>query len=163
MRLKQERISAAMSQSELAKRIKTDEPTLSKIENYKVLPIPEMLEKICKVLNCKISDIYMDKEIYVKKTNRNSEVIDCYKLCVRLEPEARNFLTKENLKACGYTSLTDWISKSYEELKEKFEILKKDCSNAATFKQSSGNKLTTYTTKSITKTVTKVKEIKYDR
>lgn len=68
MHLRELRIRKARQQKELALKIGTDEPMMSKFENYKCLPIPTMMKAICKELDCKIEDIYEPHEIYINAT-----------------------------------------------------------------------------------------------
>ncbi len=55
----------------LAQEIGADEPMISKFANYKCLHIPVQMEKICESLDCQISDIYQDEEIYYKQAHKN--------------------------------------------------------------------------------------------
>lgn len=105
---------------ELAIEIGTDEPMISKFVNYKCLPIPTQMKGICKSLDCKVSDVYTDEEIYyqskAKKQAREPKELDFYNLCVRLPNEARKYLTTENLELVGYKDKTQWILACYKEL-----------------------------------------------
>ena len=117
MNLQKIRISRNVEQAELARQIGATAPMVSYFEHYKCLPVPEMLIQICKSLNCNVSDLYEDKEIYlktiqngclhVKVENRKEPAV--YKLSVRLPEVKRNILTQENLQKCGYHSLKDFI------------------------------------------------------
>ena len=119
----------------LAQEIGTDEPMISKFANYKCLPIPVQMEKICESLDCQISDIYKDEEIYykqahkkqTKKATNTAVLLDFYNLCVRLPRDACKWLARENLKKLGYKDLSDWIRDCYRQLLEK---IKKDRSYA---------------------------------
>ena len=66
MNLQKIRTSRNVEQAELAKQIGTTAPMMSCFEHYKCLPVPEMLTQICNILKCNISDLYEDKEIYLK-------------------------------------------------------------------------------------------------
>ena len=116
---------------DLATEIGTDEPMISKIINYKCLPVPLMMLAICKTLDCKIEDIYEDEEVYYKtsetlhkasasissKNNaKQAKGLDSYNLCVKLPNEARNILARDNLRKVGYKDLTQWIWKCYRDL-----------------------------------------------
>ena len=70
MKLKEVRQSKDITADSLAKQLGVDTPMMSRFENYKCLPIPSMLEKLCKILNCSVSDIYKDNEIYIKRDNQ---------------------------------------------------------------------------------------------
>lgn len=119
----------------LAQEIGTDEPMISKFANYKCLPIPTQMEKICNSLDCEISDIYKDEEVYYRQSHKTGQkrqqnkvkVLESYNLCVRFPREACKYLTRENLKKFGYRDLSDWIRDCYRDLLEK---IKKDCSDA---------------------------------
>ena len=64
MRLKQLRIAKGRQQKELAKKIGTDEPMMSKFENYKCLPTPPMMNLLVEELGCSVDDIYEPHEVY---------------------------------------------------------------------------------------------------
>lgn len=113
---------------ELALNIGADEPMISKFANYKCLPTPVAMEKICEVLSCDIKDIYEDKEVFYKKTKKssqngsnNDEEYTCYNLSVRLPREACKYLKKENLSKVGYRNITDWIWTCYRDLIKKIK------------------------------------------
>lgn len=112
---------------ELAIEIGTDEPMISKFVNYKCLPIPAQMQNICKSLDCKVSDIYKDEEVYyqnkAKKEPKSTKELDFYNLCVRLPNDARKYLASDNLKRLGYKDKTQWIMACYKELVLK---IKKD-------------------------------------
>lgn len=57
MQLRAMRIRKGRQQKELAKAIGTDEPMMSKFENYKCLPIPPMMKALCDELGCEVGDI----------------------------------------------------------------------------------------------------------
>lgn len=126
MKLREIRIREGRQQKELGRAIGTDEPMMSRFENYKCLPVPEMMEKLTKELNCGIEDIYEPHEIYlqVKKkpqtANKDSpERERRYNLSVRLPAEEKDFL-KRAVKACGYKDITDWISRCLDNLKVEY-------------------------------------------
>ena len=52
MRLREIRKAKGRQQKELAEKIGTDEPMMSKFENYKCPPIPSMMRKLLKELGC---------------------------------------------------------------------------------------------------------------
>lgn len=130
MEMRKIRTQQMVKAKELASVIKKDEPMISKFENYKCLPIPEDLRKICEYLNCKIEDIYDDDELYVKYRSKQKEKkeLDCYKITIKLPKKAREVLIKDNLKICGYDNLTHWIMCCYGEFKQKLAT-KKDRSH----------------------------------
>ena len=137
MKLKLLRLNKGISQKELAEQIGTDMPMLSKFETYKCLPIPSMLRKITDVLKCTIDDIYEPHELYqcrsktkVKSKNEPST----YHLSVHLPREARAFL-KSSLKECGYGSVTDWITRCYEQLQRTYKEITKEKTSLEAAKQ----------------------------
>lgn len=65
MQLRAMRIRKGRQQKELAKAIGTDEPMMSKFENYKCLPIPPMMKALCDELGCEVGDIYEPHEIFL--------------------------------------------------------------------------------------------------
>ncbi|MBR2377469.1 MAG: helix-turn-helix transcriptional regulator [Clostridia bacterium] len=125
MKLQEQINKRDMTAKDLAEKVGTDAPMISKFANYRCLPIPEMLKAICKVLGCEISDIYSDKELYVKPIKqKNGKRKGYYKLTVELPQDARNFL-KSNLKKCGYKSVTDWIAHCYKNLQIRYKIIER--------------------------------------
>lgn len=127
MKLKEVRQNKKIKADELAKKVGVDTPTISRFENYKCLPVPKMLEKICEILGCKISDIYQDKEIYIKHSiqgKRKSEELTSYRLTVNLPKDAKEFLHKA-LPKCGYKDITYWVYRCYERLQAQYEIILK--------------------------------------
>ena len=139
MKMKEIRQARQVKAKELADAIETDEPMISKFENYKCLPVPKQLERICDYLQCTIEQIYKDEEIYIKKSKQKTEERkeDCYKITIRLPEEARVTL-KTTLKRCGYKDITYWIYRCYERLLKQYEyVTKNGSSNAVTSKSQS--------------------------
>ena len=131
MKLREILLEQQKKAKELAVEVGTDEPMISKIINYKCLPVPLMMLAICKSLNCKVEDIYEDDEVYyktserphkasaeisAKTTSKQTKELNSYNLCVKLPNEARNTLARENLRKVGYKDLTQWIWKCYRDL-----------------------------------------------
>lgn len=127
MKLKEVRQNKKIKADELAKKIGVDTPTISRFENYKCLPVPKMLDEICKILNCNVSEIYEDSEIYIKRNSqekRKSEELTNYRLTVNLPKDAKEFLHKA-LQKCGYKDITYWVYRCYERLQAQYEIILK--------------------------------------
>jgi DNA-binding Xre family transcriptional regulator len=125
MRLKERIDELGFKSKDFAERVGTDAPMISKFANYKCLPIPAMMELICKELECEINDIYENEEIYYQPTKkRKTKKADNYKLTVRLPKEAKEFF-KKALTKCGYRDITDWITKCYNRLQARYEIILK--------------------------------------
>ena len=126
-RLKEIRIAKGRQQKELALKVGTDEPMMSRFENYKCLPIPSMLARLTEELECSVEDIYQPHEIYSsarpkiasapKKANNET-----YRVTVKLRPEARGFL-KTALKKCGYKDITDWVNRCLEKTMKQYDKL----------------------------------------
>ncbi|MBQ8178017.1 MAG: helix-turn-helix transcriptional regulator [Clostridia bacterium] len=126
MKLKLLRLKKGISQKELAEQIGTDVPMLSKFETYKCLPIPSMLRKIMDALKCTIDDLYEPHELYqpkVKEKPTTKKEPNTYHLSVHLPREARAFL-KTALKDCGYSSVTEWINRCFEQLQSTYKEVK---------------------------------------
>lgn len=124
-RLKEIRIAKGRQQKELALKIGTDEPMMSRFENYKCLPIPSMLIKLTEELECNVEDIYQPHEIYSSARPKSASAPkkannETYRVTVKLRPEAREVL-KTVLKKCGYKDITDWINRCYERTVRKYE------------------------------------------
>ena len=127
MKLQEQLTKKEMTGKELAEQIGTDVGMVSRFNNYKCLPIPPMLEEICKALGCEIVDIYEDNEIYVKpkkKAVRTDADFENYKVTVSLPRDAKAKI-HEALKVCGYKDVTYWIYRCYERLLAQQEIIEK--------------------------------------
>ncbi len=128
MNLKQMRVQRGIQQKELAEIIGVDMPMLSKFENYRCLPTPDVMERILHALNCGVGDIYSAEEIrYRSGSNtkkRRCDRADCYKLTARLPQTAKNDL-QVALKACGYSSITSWLTRCTENLRAEYEEVQK--------------------------------------
>lgn len=120
MQLRAMRIRKGRQQKELAKAIGTDEPMMSKFENYKCLPIPPMMKALCDELGCEVGDIYEPHEIFLTSP----------KVTVNLPPEAREFF-KEALGKCGFKDITSWVNHCFERLKAKYSQILEDEKNSA--------------------------------
>ena len=143
MKLKQIRIAKGRQQKELARKIGTDEPMMSKFENYKCLPVPSMMKLLTEELGVSIDDIYEPHEIYMQgvrakeSTPRKKVESEVYHLTVNLPPEAREFF-KTALKKCGFKDITAWVNWCFERLQTQYnEILEKEKDSAHAGKLSS--------------------------
>lgn len=144
MQLRAMRIRKGRQQKELAKAIGTDEPMMSKFENYKCLPTPPMMKALCQELGCKVEDIYEPHEIYlstpkatVKEPKGKKGKKEIYHLTVNLPPEARRFF-KEALQKCGFKDITAWVNHCFERLQAKYaQILEDEKDSAPAAKQNS--------------------------
>lgn len=129
MKLKEIRGYRNIGQAEFAKKVGTTSPMMSNFENYKCIPVPNMLKRMCDILECRVSDIYEDEEIYIKKNNnlitRVRKQKQEYKLTVSLPEEARGVFTPVNLRKCGYHSLKDFIWHCYKRFEKQLAIINK--------------------------------------
>ena len=137
MKLRELLQQKGIRQQELAKSVGLDEPMISKFMNYKCLPIPPDMKLICEFLNCAITDIYLENEIYMKehKESSVSKEPEWYNLTVRLPRNAKDLLNKANLKKCGYKDITQWITRCYERLEKRINKInqkEKDRTDAGT-------------------------------
>lgn len=142
MKLKEIRLSRGVGQKELARRIGTDEPMLSRFENYKCLPIPSMLSVLAKELGCTVDEIYEPHEIYLqaekKRPPATKRARKRYRMTVDLPSEAKERL-RAAVRACGYKDITAWIGWCYARLSEQYgEILLKEKDSTSAGKQESG-------------------------
>lgn len=124
MNLRELRIKNGIKAKELAEKVGTDEAMMSRFENYKCLPTPPTMAKLCDELSCVPTDIYDSSEMYYQapahKTKRLSRVNIVYHLTADLPVEAREWL-KEHLTMMGYLSVTEWINDCYRALKEQYK------------------------------------------
>ena len=102
-----------LSQRELAEKLGTSEPMISKFSNYKCLPVPEDMKKLCKVLDCNVLDIYEKNEITFieKKPKRAIADLSEYKLTVHLPNEYRELFEPKTLRKLGYHNLVDLMER----------------------------------------------------
>ena len=125
-KLRQVRIAKGRQQKELARSIGTDEPMMSRFENYKCLPIPSMLKRLTEELGCNVEDIYESQEIYLQgasarfKAPKERKNTETYRLTVKLPNEARATL-KAALKKCGYKDITDWVNRCLEKTMKQYD------------------------------------------
>lgn len=124
MRLQEQINKAGLLNKELANKVGTDNSMISRFTHFKCLPIPEMMRKMCEILNCTTSEIYEDNEIYYKPTTKRKTKRETnkYKLTVELPKEAQAFI-KKALKKCGYKDITEWIMKCYLRLKKHYALI----------------------------------------
>lgn len=134
MKLQDRRRECGIEQADLASRVGTNAPMMSNFERYKCIPIPKMLEAICKELNCGIEDIYERGEIYLSIREDKKDKSLCvtarrepavYKFSVRLPDEARKTFTQENLEKCGYHSLKDFAWHCWKRFEKQLAIVSK--------------------------------------
>ena len=132
MKLRELLQQKGIRQQELAKSVGLDEPMISKFMNYKCLPIPPDMKLICEFLNCAITDIYLENEIYMKYSEmtqgRTSLFIShrlastrfCDRIIFVADGGIKEEGTHESLLALGgiYAKLFEVQSRYYREGKE---------------------------------------------
>lgn len=130
MRLQEKRRELNIEQLDLAIRVKTNAPMMSNFERYKCLPTPQMLEDICKELQCEVWEIYDYSELFVdtRKIHKNLKINDgsepkIYKLTVELPNSTRRVLNQSNLEKCGYHSLKDFVWHCFKRFEKQLAIL----------------------------------------
>ena len=131
MNLQEVRRLKNIEQADLAQKVGTNAPMMSNFEHYKCLPVPQMLKKMCEILQCEISDIYSNEEIYINKASSNNLIAkirkekEVYKLTVSLPDAMRKLLTPDNLMKCGYHSLKDFIWHACRRFEKHLAIVNK--------------------------------------
>lgn len=116
MRLREIRKAKGRQQKELAEKIGTDEPMMSKFENYKCLPIPSMMRKLLKELGCsRVEEIYEPHEVYLQLASVYGIK---HKLIKPRTPRHNGKVERSHRtdQECFYDHLQ---YSTYEELKEK--------------------------------------------
>ena len=137
VRIREKRIEQGLTQPDLAKCINKDAPLISKFENFVCLPIPEDATKIAKTLKCTtILELYDEKDLNllnstktkVKKKRDATELL-VYRLTADLPRDATRWLTKENLKLLGFSSIRDWANDCFDKFKKRVQKKKShfDC------------------------------------
>lgn len=123
MNLQERRRELNIAQADLAKRVGTNEPMMSNFERYKCLPVPSMLEAICKELNCNVLDIYKQSEIYINNTSKGRDASvdepEFYRFTADLPNEARKVFDSKKLRDCGFRSKKDFLYHCYKWLEKK--------------------------------------------
>ena len=113
MLLKEMLASQSKQQNDLAKYLNVDNSYISKICNYRCLPLPTQAKAICEYLDCNILDIYNKKEIDLilgtKKASKNIDNTFYYRLSVRLNRASCKCLKIDNLKLLGYNTIKEWV------------------------------------------------------
>ena len=136
MKLKQMRLARGIQQKELASLIGTDEPTISKFENHKCLPTPDMMERLLQALNCSIFDVYERSEITYRKPKKvPTAPQEWYRVSGRVPIALKNDL-QVALKGCGYSSIGEWLLQCAERLQAEYAIRQKQEETPSTADQS---------------------------
>lgn len=113
MKLRIFRKQKGYRQSDLAKKLNTNTMLISLLENYDVLPTPEMMQLLEDILETDRLELYDRKDIQLlKRKNTKFNVPDDYEyyhLHVRLPKSYKELLSRKNLRKAGYGSLTHWL------------------------------------------------------
>lgn len=131
MKLQEMRRERNIEQLDLATRVGTNAPMMSNFERYKCIPTPEMLNKICEILNCQALDIYDESELFVivshaaKAGSKKTKNPSFYRLTADLPGYARDILCARNLEKCGYHSLKDFIWHCFKRFEKKLQAVNK--------------------------------------
>lgn len=124
MKLKERREEKGLLSKSLGKLIGISPDMMSRFENYKCLPTPPDMKKICQALECDPDDPYDRAEITFPRRKKKPKPEDRYRLTVDLPIEAKDFF-KKALRVCGYKDITYWVWRCYERLQKQYEILTK--------------------------------------
>lgn len=124
MRLAEKMKESGIDSAALAEAIHRDARLVDGFAEYESIPIPDDLAEICKVLNCGIDDLYEYAEVHVPYPRKKREEAPCYKVTVRLPPDAAEKIATA-LRVCGYMTISDWIRACYARLMAQYKIIKK--------------------------------------
>lgn len=120
MRLKERRRLRGLKAKTLGKSIGLDESMISRFENYRCLPTPPDMEKLCRALGCTVRDLYDPAEIRYAAPPRAGGTPSAYRLTVDLPPDARERV-REAVTLLGYGSMTAWITDCYVKLMRRMK------------------------------------------
>lgn len=121
MKLKAIREEKGLLSKSLGRRIGLSADMMSRIENYRCLPIPDDMKRLCQALECDVDDLYDRAEITFPRKKKKPKPEDRYRLTVDLPIEAKDFF-KKALRTCGYKDITYWVWRCYERLQKQYEI-----------------------------------------
>ena len=127
-KLKEARVHAGLTQSQLGELINTDKRMISKFEGGFCLPTTDDLEIICKKLQTtpqklKFPQVATAKtQVATRPTSKSS--ITTYKLSVALDRSEFAELNKSNLKKCGYKNLEEFLKMAYKQLQKQLDKIK---------------------------------------
>lgn len=124
MKLRELRLRKGLKAKELGLQVGLGEDGISRLENYHFLPIPPVMDRICKVLDVTPSDIYDKREMtYAFTAPRKQTNNDVYNFQAKLPKEWRVLLRKA-VKELGYKGVADWF------LVEARKLIEGECENA---------------------------------
>ena len=115
MRLRQILEQKKLNGRILAKKLGTDEGAVSRIVNYKVLPVPADLDRLCDLLGVGVLDIYDKEEIrLIPKRKRRVRGDRGYNLCIFVDEKYRTALPAA-INALGIRTYSEWLRPYIEE------------------------------------------------
>lgn len=127
-KLKEARVQAGLTQSQLGELINTDKRMISKFEGGFCLPTKDDLEIICKKLQTTPQKLEFPQvataktQVATRSTRKSS--ITTYKLSVALDRSEFAELNKSNLKKCGYKNLEEFLRMAYRQLQKQLDKIK---------------------------------------
>ena len=124
MRLKEIIEKKGMMAKDLGAKVGLDAGNISRILNYRMLPIPATLNKICEVLGVEPLDIYTRDEVTLvpplkgKTTRHTDGTARGYNLCIMIPEKYRDKLSGW-IKELGYATFGEWLEPYLKETEEK--------------------------------------------
>ena len=127
--IKQARIKANLTQTQLGKSIGKDKAFISHIENDYFIPTLNDLQKICDILKVNPYKMNFPRVATLKTrvaTRVNSKTrVDTYQIHIEARRGDFPLLTKNNIKRCNYRGLRDIFKIGYDSFKNQVEFLNK--------------------------------------
>ena len=128
------RLKNETSQEQMADILNIHRPLISNIESYKILPMPEAMEKLLAYFNCAIDDLYPVEllksicRVYRPKSIEDShEPARYYNFGARLRVDTISPLfTRDNLRKMGYRDRTQWLYAKIKEFEAEFKLFQKN-------------------------------------
>ena len=118
MRLKEKRLASGLKAKALGQAVGLDESMISRFENYRCLPTPPDMDKLCRALACAVSDLYDPAEIRFARPKKGDSPAASYRMTVDLPAGARAEI-RDALTLLGYKSVTAWIEECCGKLLQK--------------------------------------------
>ncbi|MFH2116736.1 MAG: helix-turn-helix transcriptional regulator [Bacillota bacterium] len=113
MKLRLTRKRKGYRQSDLAEALDTNTMVISLLENYDVIPTPQMMIAMEEALGTNRLEIYDRKELQLLKSKNNRfDVPDDYPhfhIHVRLPRKLKKLLCKANFRRAGYRDMNHWF------------------------------------------------------
>lgn len=126
-KLREARVRAGLTQTQLGELINTDKYMICKFEKGCCLPNEQDLNIICKNLQTTPQKLEFPKvatpKTQVATHQKRKSSTSTYKLTVALNRCEFSQLTASNLKKCGYKNLQEFVKMAYEQLQNQLQIL----------------------------------------